>query len=148
MASRRHLQDRYSRRRHAVEDQQHRDQPEDGVDDFGGEIHSREEQRKQAHVARDGKGSEGAKVASVLERQQAERDDDEEDGFFVDVPAEEEGSVAAERDGRDEGFPSRFQEELDQRRLACVSTICLDRSGLPGCLRFAPPKSRRRSSVV
>ncbi len=73
----------------------------------------------------DGQGAEGAEVAAVLEREKAEGDDDEEDRFLVDVPAEEEGGVGAERQGGDEIVPRRAEEEFGERGLggllACVT---------------------------
>lgn len=39
-------------------------------------------------------GTEGTEVAAVFEGDEAEGYDDQEDGFFVDVPAEEERCVA------------------------------------------------------
>lgn len=62
-------------------------------------------------------GAEGAEVASVFEGEEAEGDDDEEDGFLVDMPAEEEGRVAAECEGADEVVPGRSEEELCERDL-------------------------------
>lgn len=58
-----------------------------------------------------------AEVAPVFERDQAERDDDQENGLFVHVPAEEEGGVAAESDGADERFPVGPEPELDEGEL-------------------------------
>ncbi len=65
----------------------------------------------------DGQGAEGAEVAAVLEREKAEGDDDEQDRFLVDVPAEEEGSVGAERQGADEVVPGGAEEKFDKRGL-------------------------------
>jgi hypothetical protein len=42
-----------------------------------------------------GQRPEGTEISAVFECQQAERDYDEEDGLFVDVPSEEERCVAA-----------------------------------------------------
>lgn len=58
-------------------------------------------------------GAEGTEVASVFEGDETEWDDNEEDGFFVDVPAEEEGGIAAEGYCADEGIPGWIKEELD-----------------------------------
>ena len=81
----------------------------------------------------DGERPEGAEVAAVFQSNKAEREDDEEDGFFVDVPAEEEGGVAAEGERADECFPGGVEEEFrkaDLRRVVVVSSksdrrICL-----------------------
>jgi hypothetical protein len=45
-----------------------------------------------------GERTEGAEISTVLECEQAEGDDDKEDGFLMDMPAEEKGGVAAERE--------------------------------------------------
>ena len=41
-------------------------------------------------------GTECAEVPPVREGEEGEGEEDEEDGFFVDVPAEEEGGEATE----------------------------------------------------
>ena len=52
-------------------------------------------------MTRDGEGSVGAEVAAVFESEKTGGEEDEEDGFFVDMPTEEEGGVAAECEGSD-----------------------------------------------
>jgi len=64
-------------------------------------------------VPRDCQWTERAQVAPVFEGEERKGDDDQEDSFFMDVPAEEEGGVAAEREGRDEGVPGRGEEKFD-----------------------------------
>ena len=59
-----------------------------------------------------GEGAEGAEVATVFEGDEAEGEDDEEDGFFVDVPAEEEGGVATEGEGADKGLPGGVKDKF------------------------------------
>lgn len=49
-------------------------------------------------MACNSQGSECTKESTVVERNQAEGNDDQEDGFLVNVPAEEEGRVTAECD--------------------------------------------------
>lgn len=66
-------------------------------------------------MSRNGEGSEGAQIATVLERDEGEGDYDEQNGLLVDVPPEEEGSIAAECNGANEGGPARVEEELDER---------------------------------
>lgn len=46
-------------------------------------------------MAGDGERAESAQVASVFKGDEAERNDDEQDRFLVDVPAEKEGCVRA-----------------------------------------------------
>lgn len=46
-------------------------------------------------MARNGEWAECAQVASVLKGDEAEGNDDEQDGFLVNVPAEKEGCVRA-----------------------------------------------------
>jgi hypothetical protein len=53
-------------------------------------------------------------VTAVLQSNKAERNNDQEDSFFVDVPAEEEGGVGAEGGGADEGGPCGVEEEADE----------------------------------
>lgn len=81
------------------------------------EFHRREEKWEQTHVTAYGQGSESTQVPTVFERQQAERNDNEEYGLLMDVPTEEERSVGAEGDGRDESVPGWLEEELDKGRL-------------------------------
>jgi len=106
------------RRCQPIKREEEGDEPENSVDDFDRELHRREQQREQADVSRDGERSEGPQVSPVFEREQAEREDDEQDGLFVDVPAEEERGVAAQRQRGDEILPRRLQEELEQSRLS------------------------------
>ena len=61
--------------------------------------------------------SECSKVAAVLQGQKAERNDDEEDGFLVNMPSEEKRSVAAECDGADKVVPRRPDKQFEQSRL-------------------------------
>ena len=56
-------------------------------------------------------------MAAVFEREKAEGDNDEEDRFLVDVPAEEEGGVCAEGQGGDEVVPGGAEEEFGERGL-------------------------------
>ena len=56
-------------------------------------------------------------MAAVLERDKAEGNDDEEDRFLVDVPAEEEGGVCTEGQGGDEVVPGGAEEKFDKRGL-------------------------------
>ena len=102
-------------RRQPVERQQEEHQPEHRVHGLDGELGGREEQREQRHVARDGQRPERAQVAPVAQRDEREGDDDEQDGLLVNVPAEEERGVAAQRDGAYEAVPRRIYEELHQR---------------------------------
>lgn len=62
-----------------------------------------------------GQGTEGAQMASVLERDEAERDDDEEDGLFVDVPAKQKRGISTQRDGPYEAVPGGQPEQLGER---------------------------------
>lgn len=62
-----------------------------------------------------GQGSKGTKVSTVPEADQGEGDEDQEDGFFVDVPAKEEGGVGAQSDGANKRFPVWLEEEANER---------------------------------
>lgn len=68
-------------------------------------------------MARHRERTESAQVTSVFEREKAERYDDEEDGLFVDVPAEQERCVAAQCQCSYEVVPGRANEELYKRDL-------------------------------
>lgn len=61
--------------------------------------------------------AEGAKVATVVKRDQAERYNDQQNRFLMDVPAEEERGVSAESGGGHKIGPCRPEEELDECRL-------------------------------
>ena len=108
---------------HAIEDHEHDHQPKYCVDHFDWELHGGEEQGEQADVAGDGERPEGAEVSAVFQGEEGEGDDDEEDGLLVDVPAEEEGGVAAKDDCREEGFPCGLEEELHEGRLCCGQLV-------------------------
>ena len=64
-------------------------------------------------MAGDSEGSECAEVTTVFEGEEGEGDEDEEDCFFVDVPAEEEGGVGAEGEGANKCGPGRVEEKAD-----------------------------------
>lgn len=55
-------------------------------------------------------GSECAKISTILESDQAERNDHKENGFLMHMPAKQEGCVTAERDRTDEHFPTGLSE--------------------------------------
>jgi len=65
-------------------------------------------------VTRHSQGSKCAQVSTVFESNETERYNDEQDSFLVDMPSEEEGSIATKSDCSDEGVPGWIQEELDQ----------------------------------
>ena len=48
---------------------------------------------------------ERSEISAIFERKKAEGDDDEKDGFLVDVPAKQEGGVPAEGKGGNESVP-------------------------------------------
>lgn len=54
--------------------------------------------------------TESAKVSTVLQGQQAERNDDQENRFFVHMPPEQEGRISTESDSTNKDFPSWLQE--------------------------------------
>lgn len=99
-------------RRKSIKSKQEQHKPENRIDSFDWEFRSSEEQRKEWDVTSYRERTEGTEVATVFEGDEGEGDDDEEDGLFVDVPAEEEGGVATEGDGTDEGIPCWIEEEF------------------------------------
>lgn len=52
-------------------------------------------------------GTERTKMPPVLESDQAEGNNDEENGFFMNMPSKEERRVAAESDCSNESIPVR-----------------------------------------
>lgn len=75
-------------------------------------------------------GPEGPKVAPVFECQEAEWDDDEQDGLFVHVPAEEKRGIAAKRHGRNKGLPCGLEEKFDKADLGKVRITSRTGEGL------------------
>ena len=62
--------------------------------------------------------SEGAEVPTVLEGDETEWNDNEENGFLVHMPAEEEWCIATERDCTNKRVPTAWVEpDLDKRNL-------------------------------
>jgi hypothetical protein len=57
-----------------------------------------------------GEWAERSKVSAIIERNQAEGDDDKENSFLMDVPAEEERGVGAEGGSCDKVGPCRTEE--------------------------------------
>lgn len=102
---------------HLVKGEEEQDQPKHGVDRLDREFGGSEEQREQRNMAGYRERPERTEIPPVFERDQTEGDNDEENGFFVDVPAEEKGCVAAQSNGTDEGFPVWPTPELDQWQL-------------------------------
>jgi len=81
--------------------------------------------------------SEGAEVPAIVERDQAERNDDQQDRFLVDVPPEEERSISAESSSCNEVGPCRAEEKLDECRLETgISTTCSCQNTLVTNLQF------------
>jgi hypothetical protein len=76
-------------------------------------------------MAGHGQRSEGTEISSVFESNQAERDDDEEYGLLMDVPAEQERRIAAEGDRTDERVPCRLEQQADQKWLYQISRASL-----------------------
>lgn len=63
-----------------------------------------------------GEWSESAKVSSVLQRDETEGKNDQQNGFLMNMPAKQEGRVAAEGHSSDEVVPGCIQKQFDQRR--------------------------------
>lgn len=107
-------------RHNSVERIQEDKKPGDGVRNLDRPLRSGEQKREEGNVPRDGEGLEGGEVSAVFEAQEREGEDHEEDGFFVDVPAEEEGGVTAEGDGAEEIVISRLRKEFDEAELKAL----------------------------
>lgn len=59
------------------------------------------------------KRTEGTKVSTIAKSNETERDDDEEDCLFMNMPSKEKGGIATERYRTDEILPSGLDEESD-----------------------------------
>ena len=68
-------------------------------------------------MTRDGERPKGREMAPISQRDQAKRNDDEQNGLFVHVEAKQKRCVAAERRRTDKVLPRglRLHEELDKR---------------------------------
>lgn len=104
-------------RSHPVKSEQEQHQPQNRVDSLDGKFGHSEDQREERDVACHRKGPEGTEVPSVLECNQAERDDYKEDGLLVDMPPEEERSVPTQGQRTYKGIPVRTEPEFDQGEL-------------------------------
>ena len=113
-----------------VEGKEEGHEPENRVCNLDREFGSCEEQWEQTDVACHSQWAEGTEVATIVERDQAERNDDQQNRFLVDVPAEEERGVSAEGGSCHEVRPCRAQEELDEcwleKRLVLLVDIGTD----------------------
>ena len=69
------------------------------------------------------KRPKGAEVSTIFQCEQAERYNHKQYGFLVDMPAEQEGSVATQSKRRDECIPVWLEPEFDERGLGVVSAV-------------------------
>jgi hypothetical protein len=76
-----------------------------------------------------------------MKRDQAERNDDQEDRFLVYMPAEEERRVPTERDCANKGFPGGFVEQSKEDRLY---TSALSTPGSKDELTICAPRVKRK----
>ena len=67
--------------------------------------------------------TEGTEVPAIVECNEAEGNNNQQDGFLVDVPAEEERGVSAESGSCNKVGPCRSKEELDECRLGKVVNV-------------------------
>jgi hypothetical protein len=68
-------------------------------------------------VASDRQRPESAKEPAIMQRNQAEGDDDQENRFLVNMPTEKEGSVTTKRDCTDKRLPRWLVEQSKKDRL-------------------------------
>lgn len=106
---------------HSVKGKQEQDQPEDGIYRLDGKFGGCEEQREKRDMARDRQGSEGAKIPSILQRNQTEWDDDQQNRLLVNVPAEEERRISTQCHRSHKRIPVWSEPQLYQRKLKPVS---------------------------
>ena len=98
-------------------------------------------------MAGNGEWSKRAKISAVLEGQETvriscvtyrgmesdggpERYDHKQDCLFMDVPPEEKGRIAAQRNGTDKCIPSWPEKQFDETNLQMVSNEVLMGGGL------------------
>lgn len=102
----------------SVEDEEEQHQPQDCINSLEGEFGGCKQQREEWDMACNRQRSEGAEVATVLEGDETEWNDDEENGFLMHMPTEEEWCITAEGDRTDKGIPTAWVEpDLDERNL-------------------------------
>lgn len=65
----------------------------------------------------DCKRPERSEIPAIFERDQAERDDHQQDRLLVDMPAEQKGRISAKCQSSHESIPSWSEEEFDECRL-------------------------------
>lgn len=65
-------------------------------------------------MASDGEGTESTKEATIAESDEGGGNEDQQDGFLVNVPAEEERGVGTESGGANEGGPGGVEKEADE----------------------------------
>ena len=102
------------RGRETVEGHQEENKPKYGVNGLDGELGRREDQREQRYMTSHSQWAESSQIPTVLERDKAEGDDDQQDSLLVNVPTEQERGVPAKSDSPDETLPGRPHEELDE----------------------------------
>jgi hypothetical protein len=114
-----------------VEGKEESHEPEDCVCNLDREFGGCKEQRKQTDVACHSQWAESTEVPAVVECNKAEGNNNQQDGFLVDVPAEEERCVSAESGSCNKVGPCRSEEELDECRLEKVVNVAsVNGSGL------------------
>jgi hypothetical protein len=109
---------------HPIKDKQKQHQPQDGVDRLDGKLSGGEEQREKRDMTGYRQGSEGAKIPSILQGNETERDDDKKDRLLVDVPTEEKRGISAQSDRPNKRIPLWSEPQLDQTNLGPVSSGC------------------------
>lgn len=65
--------------------------------------------------------SKCAEVPAIMKGNQAEGNDDKQNGFLMNMPSEEKGSITTKSDCADENLPGWLVEEANQNGLGCIS---------------------------
>ncbi len=102
------------RRGQMIEGEEEDQQPSKGVEDLDRELGRGVKEGKERDVASDGEGAESTEISAIAEGDKGCGNEDQQNGFLMDVPAEEEGGVGAEGGGADEGGPGGVEEEADE----------------------------------
>lgn len=114
-------EDVYVRRNQAIKRHEEKNEPEYGVDSLDWKLGCGKQQWEKRHMACHSQWSKCSEVTTVPERNQAERDDHDQDRLLMDVPAEKERRISTEGHSTDEVLPGGLEEQADQERLREIS---------------------------
>lgn len=91
------------------------DEPEKREDHLDEPFLASEDKREQGYVTACSEEVEAAQKTLVSGHKEGDGENDDQHGFFVNVPAEKERSVAAQGQGANESFECRLEEKRNER---------------------------------